>query len=65
MKPGSAPVETLDSDLREDALLRKARRFIGSHLVYVSLDDGLVDRLADALGGATGPMHERPVPETV
>ena len=55
VKPGSATVALLVSDLREDALLREARRFTGSHLVYANLDDGMIDRLADALGDATGP----------
>ncbi len=54
-KPGSATVALLVSDLQEDSLLREARRFAGSHLVFTNLADGMIDRLADALGDATGP----------
>ena len=53
--PNSATVALLVTDLHEDALLREARRFTGSHLVYANLDDGMVDRLAEALGDPTGP----------
>jgi len=55
VKPGSATVALLVSDLREDALVVEARRFTGSHLVYANLDDSMVDRLADALGDTIGP----------
>lgn len=55
VKPGSATVALLVSDLHEDALVAEARRFAGSHLVYANLDDGAVDRLAEALGDSTGP----------
>lgn len=53
--PDSATVALLVRDLKEDALLAEARRFTGSSLVYANLDDGLVDRLAEALGDADGP----------
>ncbi|MEQ8839579.1 MAG: DUF1269 domain-containing protein [Acidimicrobiales bacterium] len=53
--PGSATVAMLVTDLKEDALLAEAGRFAGSHLVYANLEDGMVDRLADALGDADGP----------
>ncbi len=53
--PGSATVAMLVSDLDEDALLAEARRFTGSHLVYANLEDGVLDRLADALGDPDGP----------
>jgi uncharacterized membrane protein len=55
VKPGLTTVALLISDLREDALVQEARRFTGSHLVYANLDDGMIDRLAEALGDATGP----------
>lgn len=55
VKPNSATVALLVTELREDALLREARRFTGSHLVYANLDDGMIDRLAEALGDPTGP----------
>lgn len=53
--PGSAIVALLATDLDEEALVGEARRFTGSDLVYANLDDGTVDRLADALGDADGP----------
>ena len=55
VKPGSATVALLVTDLHEDALVEEARRFTGSHLVYANLDDGMIDRLAEALGDNTGP----------
>lgn len=55
VKPGSATVALLVTDLREDALVLEARRFTGSHLVYANLDDSMVDRLANALGDTIGP----------
>lgn len=53
--PGSATVALLVTDLRDDALVEEARRFTGSHLVYANLDEGMIDRLADALGDPDGP----------
>ena len=53
--PGSATVAMLVTDLNPDALLAEARRFTGSHLVYANLEDGMVDRLAAALGDDDGP----------
>lgn len=53
--PGSAIVALLVTDLRDDALVEEARRFAGSHLVYANLEEGMIDRLAAALGDADGP----------
>jgi len=53
--PGSATVALLITDFREDALLEEASRFTGSHLVYANLEDGMIDRLAEALGDPDGP----------
>jgi uncharacterized membrane protein len=53
--PGSATVALLVSELNDEALLREARRFTGSHLVYTNLGNGMIDRLADALGDPAGP----------
>lgn len=53
--PGSATVALLISELQEGALLTEARRFEGAHLIYANLEDGMIDRLADALGDPTGP----------
>lgn len=54
--PGSAIVALLVTDLREDALVGEAKRFAGSDLVYANLDDGMLDRLAEALGDDDGPV---------
>jgi uncharacterized membrane protein len=51
--PGTATVVLLVSELHTEALLREARRFPGSHLVYANVDDGLLDRLAEAFGPET------------
>lgn len=53
--PGSSIVALLVTDLREEALVEEARRFAGSDLVYANLDDGVLDRLAEALGDVDGP----------
>lgn len=53
--PDSATVALLVTDLDEEALLREAQRFTGSHLVYANLEDGMIDRLAEALGDPDGP----------
>jgi uncharacterized membrane protein len=53
--PGSAIVALLVTDLSDDALVEEARRFTGSHLVYANLEDGMIDRLAEALGDFDGP----------
>lgn len=53
--PGSATVALLVSEIRGDALIEEAARFTGSHLVYANLEDGMIDRLAEALGDADGP----------
>jgi hypothetical protein len=38
--------------------VREAARFTGSHLVYANLDDGVIDRLAEALGDSAGPEFD-------
>jgi uncharacterized membrane protein len=63
--PGSATVAMLVRELREDALVAEARRFTGSHLVYANLEDGMIDRLSEALGDPDGPdARPEPVDET-
>jgi uncharacterized membrane protein len=53
--PGSAIVALLVTDLDDDALVQEARRFTGSRLVYANLEEGMIDRLAEALGDLDGP----------
>lgn len=54
-EPGSAVVALLVTDLNEEALVEEAKRFAGSDLVYANLEDGMLDRLAEALGDEDGP----------
>ncbi len=56
--PGSATVALLVTELHEDELVKEAARFTGSHLVYANLDDGVIDRLAEALGDSAGPEFD-------
>jgi uncharacterized membrane protein len=56
VEPNSAVVAMLVTDLHEHALVDEARRFAGSDLVYANLDDATIDRLAEALGDADGPV---------
>ena len=51
----SATVALLVSEIQGDALLTEAKRFTGSHLVYANLDEGMIERLTEALGDPTGP----------
>ncbi len=53
--PGSATVALLVSEIQGDALVTEAKRFTGSHLVYANLDEGMIERLTEALGDSTGP----------
>ena len=50
VRPGTATVVVLITDYNADALVREAKRFTGSHLVYANVDDDLMDRLRIALG---------------
>ena len=56
VEPGSAIVALLATGLNEAALVEEAGRFTGSDLVYANLDDGALDRLAEALGDDDGPL---------
>ena len=50
VRPGTATVALLVTDLNRTALVEEARRFTGAHLVYANLDEGTLDRISDALG---------------
>lgn len=56
VEPGSAIVALLVTDLYEQALVDEAERFAGSELVYANLAEDTIDRLAEALGDADGPI---------
>ena len=53
VRPGTATVALLVSDLNQSALVEEAGRFTGAHLVYANLDPGTLDRISEALGEAT------------
>ncbi len=49
VKPGTATVAMLASEIVEDALVAEVHRFAGAHLVYANFDDEMLARLNDAL----------------
>lgn len=49
VKPDTATVAVLASEIDEDALVTEVRRFAGAQLVYANFDAEMVDRLRDAL----------------
>lgn len=53
VRPGTATVALLVSDLNRSALVEEAGRFTGAHLVYANLDAGTLDRISRALGEVT------------
>lgn len=55
VRPGTATVVVLITDYNADALVREAKRFTGSHLVYANVDDDLMERLRIALGEQDSP----------
>jgi uncharacterized membrane protein len=55
VRPGTATVVVLITDYNADALVREAKRFAGSHLIYANVDDDLMDRLRAALGEQAAP----------
>ena len=55
VRPGTATVALLVTDLNRTALVEEARRFTGAHLVYANLDESTLDRISDALGDVASP----------
>ncbi len=49
VKPGTATVAVLASEIDEDALVAEVHRFAGANLVYANFDDEMMQRLKDAL----------------
>lgn len=49
VRPGTATVAVLASEIVEDALVAEVHRFAGGHLVYANFDDEMLARLRDAL----------------
>jgi uncharacterized membrane protein len=50
VRPGTATVAALASEIKEDALVAEVRRFAGAELVYANVDDQMLERLRGALG---------------
>ncbi len=49
VKPGTATVAVLASEIVEDHLVAEVHRFAGAELVYANFDDEMMRRLRDAL----------------
>lgn len=49
VKPGTATIAVLASEIVEDALVGEVHRFKGAELVYANFDDAMMGRLKDAL----------------
>ncbi|MFN3215009.1 MAG: DUF1269 domain-containing protein [Acidimicrobiales bacterium] len=63
VRPGTATVVVLITDYNADALVREAKRFTGSHLIYANVDDDLMDRLRVALGEQAAPSPSPASPD--
>ena len=59
VRPGTATLALLVSDLDVDALVTEARRFTGAELIYADLDDTTIERISDAFGSAPPPAERR------
>lgn len=51
VRPGTATVAMLASEIVEDVLVAEVERFAGAQLVYANFDDQMLQRLRDALRG--------------
>lgn len=49
VKPGTATIAVLASEIVEDALVAEVHRFKGAELVYANFDDDMMGRLKNAL----------------
>lgn len=49
VRPDTATIAMLASEIKEDALVTEVRRFAGAHLVYANFDDEMLARLRSAL----------------
>lgn len=52
VKPSTATVALLVTEVDKDALVAEAKRFAGAELVYANLDQTTMDRIKSALGGS-------------
>lgn len=55
VKPDTATVALLVTQLDREALVAEARRFTGAHLVYANLEQSTLDQISDGLGEARSP----------
>lgn len=55
VRPGTATVALLLTDLQEARLVEEAKRFAGGHLVYANLRPDAMRRLQEALGETSSP----------
>jgi uncharacterized membrane protein len=60
VKPGTATVALLVTDLHPNALVEEAKRFAGGHLVYANVDPYTTQRLNEALGEAPSAPLDAP-----
>lgn len=51
VKPSTATVAVLASEICEDDLVIEVKRFAGAELVYANFDDAMIRRIEDALEG--------------
>ncbi|MGZ4726381.1 MAG: DUF1269 domain-containing protein, partial [Acidimicrobiales bacterium] len=59
VRPNTATLALLVSDLDADALVAEARRFTGAELIYADLDDTTIERISSAFGSAPPPVEHR------
>lgn len=59
VRPDTATLALLVSNLDVDALVTEARRFTGAELIYADLDDSTIERISEAFGSAPPPAEHR------
>jgi uncharacterized membrane protein len=64
VRPGTATVALLLTQLHEAPLVEEAKRFAGGHLVYANLEPDALRRLQEALGEAASPAPVATADET-
>jgi len=60
VRPDTATVVLLVSELDQGALIEEAARFTGAELVYANLDHATLERIKDALGDSTPIDADQP-----
>ena len=59
VRPGTATLALLVSNLDTNALVDEASRFTGAQLIYADLDDTTIERISEAFGSAPPPADHR------